>query len=80
MMAPEANMPRGGVPVIWGDVPTRNKNFTGRDDILDRLREGASSRRTAVLPESDSALPTIHVEGWNVAATALTPVLASASR
>jgi tetratricopeptide (TPR) repeat protein len=45
-------MPRGGVPVIWGDVPTRNKNFTGRDDILERLREGASSRVTAVLPES----------------------------
>jgi tetratricopeptide (TPR) repeat protein len=45
-------MPRGSVPVIWGDVPTRNKNFTGRDDILDRLREGASSRVTAVLPES----------------------------
>lgn len=52
MTVPEASMPRGGVPVIWGDVPTRNKNFTGRDDILDRLREGASSRVTAVLPES----------------------------
>jgi tetratricopeptide (TPR) repeat protein len=52
MTVPEANMPRGGVPAIWGDVPTRNKNFTGRDDILDRLREGASSRRTAVLPDS----------------------------
>jgi tetratricopeptide (TPR) repeat protein len=38
--------------VIWGNVPTRNKNFTGRDDILDLLREGASSRVTAVLPES----------------------------
>jgi tetratricopeptide (TPR) repeat protein len=45
-------MPRGSVPVIWGDVPARNKNFTGRDDILDLLREGASSRVTAVLPES----------------------------
>lgn len=52
MTVPEASMPRGGVPVIWGDVPNRNKNFTGRDDILDRLREGASSRVTAVLPES----------------------------
>jgi tetratricopeptide (TPR) repeat protein len=52
MTVPEANMPRGSVPVIWGDVPTRNKNFTGRGDILDRLREGASSRVTAVLPES----------------------------
>jgi tetratricopeptide (TPR) repeat protein len=52
MTVPEANTPRGSAPVIWGDVPTRNKNFTGRDDILDRLREGASSRVTAVLPES----------------------------
>lgn len=53
MTVVEASMPRGGTPpVIWGDVPTRNKNFTGRDDILDRLREGASSRVTAVLPES----------------------------
>jgi tetratricopeptide (TPR) repeat protein len=52
MAVPEASMSRGSVPVIWGDVPTRNKNFTGRDDILDRLREGASSRVTAVLPES----------------------------
>jgi tetratricopeptide (TPR) repeat protein len=54
MTVPEASMPRGGIPAIWGDVPTRNKNFTGRDDILDRLREGASSRVTAVLPESGS--------------------------
>jgi tetratricopeptide (TPR) repeat protein len=52
MTVPDASRPRGSVPVIWGDVPTRNKNFTGRDDILDRLREGASSRVTAVLPES----------------------------
>jgi tetratricopeptide (TPR) repeat protein len=52
MTVPEASMLRGGVPAIWGDVPTRNRNFTGRDDILDRLREGASSRITAVLPES----------------------------
>jgi Tetratricopeptide repeat/NB-ARC domain len=52
MTVPEASMPRGGAPVIWGDVPTRNKNFTGRNDILERLREGASSRVTAVLAKS----------------------------
>ena len=56
MTVPEAK-PRGAVPAIWGDVPTRNKNFTGRDDILDRLREGASSRVTAVLPSSDPGNP-----------------------
>jgi tetratricopeptide (TPR) repeat protein len=44
-------MQRTSIPAIWGDVPTRNKNFTGRVEILGRLREGASSRITAVLPE-----------------------------
>src|ERR1700724_3431100 len=57
MTVAEASMPRGGVPAIWGEVPTRNKNFTGREDILDRLREGASSRVTAVLPESGPRSP-----------------------
>src|ERR1700722_15123704 len=52
MTVAESSMPRGSVPAIWGDVPARNKNFTGRDGILDRVREGASSRVTAVLPES----------------------------
>jgi transcriptional regulator with XRE-family HTH domain len=23
-----------GVPVVWGDVPARNRNFTGREDVL----------------------------------------------
>jgi len=46
-------MPRTSVPAIWGEIPTRNRNFTGRVEILARLREGASSRITAVLPEQD---------------------------
>jgi len=40
-------------PQIWGNVPKRNKNFSGREDILARLRQGASSWITAVLPEQD---------------------------
>jgi tetratricopeptide (TPR) repeat protein len=39
------------VPAVWGNVPQRNKNFTGRTDILARLRESASSKITVVLPE-----------------------------
>jgi len=38
------------VPRIWGNVPQRNMNFTGRVDILAQLREGAESKVTAVLP------------------------------
>jgi tetratricopeptide (TPR) repeat protein len=53
MTVPDARMARAGIPAIWEGVPTRNKNFTGRDDILTRLRAGASSRITAVLPEKD---------------------------
>jgi tetratricopeptide (TPR) repeat protein len=41
-----------GIPAIWGNVPQRNMNFTGRDDVLDRLRQGVSSTVTAVLPHA----------------------------
>ncbi len=36
--------------MIWGNVPQRNKNFTGRADIFAQLRRGESSKVTAVLP------------------------------
>jgi tetratricopeptide (TPR) repeat protein len=60
----EADLPVSptGVPVIWGDVPPRNKNFTGREAILARLRRGASSKITAVLPTEDP-LPRA-LRGW----------------
>jgi tetratricopeptide (TPR) repeat protein len=54
MTVPDAVAPVSAVPTIWGNVPSRNKNFTGRVDILARLRQGASSSRiTVVLPEQD---------------------------
>ncbi|MEV0582834.1 FxSxx-COOH system tetratricopeptide repeat protein [Nonomuraea sp. NPDC050310] len=40
-------------PEIWGKVPQRNMNFTGRGDLLERLREGLRSDVTAVLPDQD---------------------------
>ncbi|HEV2371297.1 MAG TPA: FxSxx-COOH system tetratricopeptide repeat protein [Streptosporangiaceae bacterium] len=39
-------------PRIWGNVPQRNMNFTGRKEILTQLREGVSSAVTAVLPHA----------------------------
>lgn len=59
MTVPDTGMARANVPTIWGDVPTRNKNFTGRVEILRRLQEGASSRVTAVVPgqNPDNPLP-----------------------
>jgi tetratricopeptide (TPR) repeat protein len=42
----------GAAPAVWGDVPQRNKNFTGRQDILGQLRQGVASRVTAVLPHA----------------------------
>lgn len=49
----------GPAPAIWGSIPQRNKNFTGRDEILARLREGLSSSVTAVLPRGlqETVLP-----------------------
>lgn len=42
--------PPAGVPKIWGNVPQQIKNFTGRDDALNQLREGVASNVTVVLP------------------------------
>jgi tetratricopeptide (TPR) repeat protein len=47
--ASDAQRTAGAVPAIWGSVPQRNKNFTGREDVLSRLRSGVSSKVTAVL-------------------------------
>jgi tetratricopeptide (TPR) repeat protein len=57
MTVPNAGMPRTSAPEIWGDVPARNKNFTGRVDALAQLRAGASSRVTVILPEQDPDNP-----------------------
>jgi tetratricopeptide repeat protein/NB-ARC domain-containing protein len=37
------------VPAIWGNVPQRNKNFTGREDLLTDLRDRVTADVTAVL-------------------------------
>jgi tetratricopeptide (TPR) repeat protein len=44
------------VPAIWGNVPQRIKNFTGRQDILDQLRATVANGVTAVLPHA--------LQGW----------------
>jgi tetratricopeptide (TPR) repeat protein len=44
--------PAAAVPAIWGSVPQRHKNFTGRTDVLTQLRSGVSSAVTAVLPHA----------------------------
>jgi hypothetical protein len=41
-----------GVPEVWGKVPPRNKNFTGREDLLLQLRVGTSTDVTAVVPHA----------------------------
>ncbi len=42
----------GRVPEIWGRVPQRNKNFTGREDLLLKLRAGVATDVTAVVPHA----------------------------
>jgi len=41
-----------GVPAVWGSVPQRNKNFTGRELLLEDLRRRVTSEVTAVLPHA----------------------------
>lgn len=43
----------GRGPEVWGGVPTRNKNFTGRAELLELLRERIRDSATAVLPSAD---------------------------
>lgn len=40
------------VPEIWGNVPQRNKNFTGRAEVLADLRQRVTSEVTALVPHA----------------------------
>ncbi|MGH3722220.1 MAG: FxSxx-COOH system tetratricopeptide repeat protein [Pseudonocardiaceae bacterium] len=40
------------VPEVWGKVPQRNRNFTGRDELLVKLRAGIDADVTAVVPHA----------------------------
>lgn len=51
---PDSSSRSVAVPRIWEGVPRRNKNFTGRDDILAQLRKRLASKITAVLPSEES--------------------------
>ncbi|WP_395104704.1 FxSxx-COOH system tetratricopeptide repeat protein [Actinomadura sp. SCN-SB] len=42
----------GRVPEVWGRIPPRNKNFTGRTELLARLRDGIADQVTAVVPHA----------------------------
>jgi tetratricopeptide (TPR) repeat protein len=45
--------PLSTLPKVWGDVPQRNPNFTGREALLEQLHNELSlSRQTAVLPQA----------------------------
>lgn len=39
-------------PEVWGQVPQRNMNFTGRETLLEELRTGLDTAVTAVLPHA----------------------------
>ncbi|MFC5754552.1 FxSxx-COOH system tetratricopeptide repeat protein [Actinomadura rugatobispora] len=49
---PGATRPAGRVPEVWGRIPPRNKNFTGRKELLGRLHDGIAGQVTAVVPHA----------------------------
>ncbi|MFC4061674.1 FxSxx-COOH system tetratricopeptide repeat protein [Planomonospora corallina] len=49
-LARAAHVTPGRQPDVWEKVPPRNRNFTGRDELLARLRKGMSTV-TAVVPQ-----------------------------
>ncbi len=51
---PDSSQRSWSTPRIWEGVPPRNKNFTGRVDILEQLRRRVASKITAVLPLEES--------------------------
>jgi len=39
-------------PAVWGDVPPRNPNFTGRAELMETLRDQLTGSLTALLPHT----------------------------
>ena len=60
----ESRVPPGAVPDIWGDVPPRNKNFTGREAIFASLRRAAANNVTAVLQAGEADPLPRALRGW----------------
>ncbi len=54
MSAPSIDVPQtpGRTPEVWGKIPQRNRNFTGREDLLGQLHAGIASEVTAVVPHA----------------------------
>ena len=45
--------PPAPLPQVWGDIPQRNPNFTGREPLLQEIHEKLSqTQQTAVLPQA----------------------------
>ncbi|WP_170201461.1 FxSxx-COOH system tetratricopeptide repeat protein [Actinocorallia herbida] len=42
----------GYVPRVWGKVPLRNRNFTGRERELELLKQSLVGQQTAVVPQA----------------------------
>src|SRR5690606_5341207 len=47
-----SDRPTNRAPLVWGNVPPRNPNFIGREDLLAQLHERMRAGTTAVLPQA----------------------------
>lgn len=47
-----------GMPEVWGRIPERNKNFTGRTEIFEQLHHALATDITALVATAPDASPT----------------------
>ncbi|MFF6787409.1 hypothetical protein, partial [Streptomyces sp. NPDC012510] len=52
LQLPSVESGQSTTPRVWGNIPPRNPNFTGRVDLLERLGERLAEGTTTVLPEA----------------------------
>ena len=47
--SPPLAAPLGDTPEVWGTIPSRNRLFTGREELLKQLRDGLTTNRLAAV-------------------------------
>jgi hypothetical protein len=58
-----SEQPSGPAPAFWGNVPPRNKNFTGREEILARLWQASAIAGSTGNEKKQGSPPSVTLQG-----------------